>query len=346
MWKALAIAVLGIAVLAGSGAAALHRYDDSRSDMISEGVTIAGIDVGGLRLPEARALLEEQLARRIDRPIALTYGKRRFVVEPGLVDVSTDPEPALRAALESSRDGNFFTRSWRDLVGDGEAASLPVPIEYSQQAVARVVAGVKRAVDQPVREAKSSASFDGVSITPSSVGVAVRPRALRQTIAARLSRPDAPRRIAVPIARLKPKVTTKELQEKYRTFLAISRGRRELRLFVNQRLAKTYRVGIGAAGFATPAGIYRIQSKAADPAWYVPNKPWAGELAGQVIPAGDPRNPIEARWLGFYDGAGIHGTSDLASIGTAASHGCIRMIPREVIELSDRVPLHTPLYIA
>jgi lipoprotein-anchoring transpeptidase ErfK/SrfK len=346
MWKAFAIAVLGVAVLAGSGAAALHRYDASRSDRIAEGMTIAGIDVGGLSLPEARALLERQLERRIERPIALTYKKRRFVVEPGLVDVSADPEPALRAALEKSRDGNFLTRSWRDLVGDGEAASLPVPIEYSREAVARVVAGVRRAVDRPVREAKSSVSFAGVSITPSSEGVAVRSRVLRRTIAARLSSPDAPRRIAVPVARLKPKVTTKELQEKYRTFIAISRSSRELRLFVNQRLVKTYRVGIGAAGFATPAGIYQIQSKAADPAWYVPNKPWAGELAGQVIPAGDPRNPIKARWLGFYDGAGIHGTADLASIGTAASHGCIRMIPGEVIELSDRVPLHTPLYIA
>jgi lipoprotein-anchoring transpeptidase ErfK/SrfK len=346
MWKALAIAVLGIAVLAGAGAAALQRYDGSRSDLIAEGITVAGIDVGGLTLREARALVERRLASRIERPLALTHGARRFVVEPGLVDVSFDPEPALRAALAKSREGNFLTRSWRDLVGDGESMSLPVPVEYSREAVARVVAGVKRVVDRPVREAKSSVSLDGVSITPSSVGVAVRPRALRQTIAARLSRPEAPRRIAVPVERVKPKVTTEELEKKYRFFIAISRAGRELRLFVNQRLVKTYRVGIGAAGFATPAGTYRIESEAADPAWYVPNKPWAGELAGKVIPSGDPRNPIKARWLGFHDGAGIHGTSDLASIGTAASHGCIRMIPSEVIELSDRVPLHTPLYIA
>jgi lipoprotein-anchoring transpeptidase ErfK/SrfK len=346
MWKALVIAVLGIAVLAGAGAAALQRYDASRSELIAEGITVAGIDVGGLSLPEARAQLQRELASRIERPLALTYGERRFMVEPGLVNVSFDPEPALQAALARSQEGNFLTRSWRDLVGDGESLSLPVPVEYSREAVARVVAGVKRAVDQPVREAKSSVSFEGVSITSSSVGVAVHPRALRQTIAVRLSRPDAPRRIAVPVKRVKPKVTTEELEKKYQTFIAISRSRRELRLFVSRQLVKTYRVGIGAAGFATPAGSYRIESEAADPAWYVPNKPWAGELAGKVIPSGDPRNPIKARWLGFYDGAGIHGTSDLASIGTAASHGCIRMIPSEVIELSDRVPLHTPLYIA
>ena len=50
--------------------------------------------------------------------------------------------------------------------------------------------------------------------------------------------------------------------------------------------------------------------------------------------------------MGFWDGAGIHGTGETASIGTAASHGCIRMTVHDVIDLYDRVPLHTPLSIA
>ena len=58
---------------------------------------------------------------------------------------------------------------------------------------------------------------------------------------------------------------------------------------------------------------------AANPAWYVPNSDWAGDLAGKVIAGNDPDNPIKARWMGFYDGAGIHGTADAASIGGAAS---------------------------
>ena len=49
--------------------------------------------------------------------------------------------------------------------------------------------------------------------------------------------------------------------------------------------------------------------------------------------------------MGFFDGAGIHGTSDVASLGTAASHGCLRMSVPEVIELYDKVPLGTPIYI-
>ena len=43
-----------------------------------------------------------------------------------------------------------------------------------------------------------------------------------------------------------------------------------------------------------------------------------------MIPPG-PDDPIKARWMGFYNGAGIHGTDEVASLGTAASHGCVRM---------------------
>jgi lipoprotein-anchoring transpeptidase ErfK/SrfK len=49
--------------------------------------------------------------------------------------------------------------------------------------------------------------------------------------------------------------------------------------------------------------------------------------------------------MGFHDGEGIHGTDDIASLGSAASHGCIRMSVPDVKELFRRVPLHTPVFI-
>jgi lipoprotein-anchoring transpeptidase ErfK/SrfK len=115
---------------------------------------------------------------------------------------------------------------------------------------------------------------------------------------------------------------------------------------VKEKLVKTYRVAIGRIGFETPAGLYEIRTKAVNPAWFVPKEAWAGSLAGKIIPPGDPENPLKARWMGFWDGAGIHGTAESSSIGSAASHGCIRMNVPDVIQLYDRVPLHTPLYIS
>ncbi len=66
---------------------------------------------------------------------------------------------------------------------------------------------------------------------------------------------------------------------------------------------------------------------------------------GQVVPGGAPDNPLKARWLGVFDGAGIHGTDQVGSLGTAASHGCVRMSIPDVVELYPQVPVQAPMYI-
>jgi lipoprotein-anchoring transpeptidase ErfK/SrfK len=70
-------------------------------------------------------------------------------------------------------------------------------------------------------------------------------------------------------------------------------------------------------------------------------------LAGKVIPGGAPDNPIKSRWLGIWDGAGIHGVdpSEYSSLGHAASHGCVRMRIDDVEALYPQVPVGAPIYI-
>jgi lipoprotein-anchoring transpeptidase ErfK/SrfK len=166
----------------------------------------------------------------------------------------------------------------------------------------------------------------------------------------RIAIDDGPRRGGNPAARLLEEVpargpTTAALERRYRYYIAVSRGERRLRLFEQLKLAKTYVIAVGRIGLETPAGLYRIDDKQVNPSWHVPRSSWAGALAGRVIPPG-PDDPLKARWMGFYDGAGIHGTDDLSSLGTAASHGCIRMSIPDVIELYNTVPLHTPVFIS
>jgi len=143
-----------------------------------------------------------------------------------------------------------------------------------------------------------------------------------------------------------PKVTTADLKRKYDTVIVVNRSQFRLRLFKELKPAQTYGIAVGQVGLETPAGQYTIANKAINPAWHVPNSPWAGKLAGKVIPGDDPTNPIKARWMGIYDGVGIHGTSDDASIGHNASHGCIRMHIPDVEKLYDEVPVGSAVYIA
>ncbi len=139
-------------------------------------------------------------------------------------------------------------------------------------------------------------------------------------------------------------MTTGDLASKYPTYLVVDRSNFQLRLYKNLKLDKTYTVAIGAQGFDTPTGLYAIQDKEENPVWHVPDSAWAGSLAGKDIPPG-PENPLKARWMGIYNGAGIHGTTDTGSLGSAASHGCVRMAIPDVIDLYGRVDVGTPIYI-
>jgi lipoprotein-anchoring transpeptidase ErfK/SrfK len=49
--------------------------------------------------------------------------------------------------------------------------------------------------------------------------------------------------------------------------------------------------------------------------------------------------------LEMYDGYYFHGTENEASVGSAASHGCIRMLKDDVLWMYDNVPVGTPVYI-
>jgi lipoprotein-anchoring transpeptidase ErfK/SrfK len=135
------------------------------------------------------------------------------------------------------------------------------------------------------------------------------------------------------------------VSKKYPVVIDVNRGAFQLTLYKKLKKVKTYPIAVGQAGLETPEGLYKIANKAENPAWHVPNSAWAGSLAGTVIPGGAPDNPIKARWLGVYDGVGVHGTTDRGSIGSNASHGCIRMYIEDVEELYDEVPIGSPIYI-
>jgi len=344
--KRLFVVVLGVVLLAlVGGAAAIYAVDRSHDDRLARGITIDGIDVGGLRLAEARAKLTRRLLPRYERALVFTRGDRKFVLRPQKVGLRVDVESALQTALAQSRRGNLLNRVYRIARGEPLDLSLTVGTRYSPAQVAEFVGRMKRAVAEKPKPAEFVASLVHPKILPSANGVALRADVLASEVRARLRDPSAQRRLRLPVRAVVPHPSTAELAHQYSTFLAVSRGERRLRLFKGLKLVKTYVIAVGQQGLETPAGVYEINDKQIDPSWHVPKSPWAGALAGRIIPPG-PDDPLKARWMGFYNGAGIHGTDAVYSLGTAASHGCIRMAIPDVIELYPRVPLHTPIYIA
>ena len=109
----------------------------------------------------------------------------------------------------------------------------------------------------------------------------------------------------------------------------------KLYLYVGGKVLKTYPVAVGQPAYPTPTGDYVVTEKVENPTWTPPNSPWAAGL--EPIPAG-PYNPLGTRWIGTSAPlVGIHGTPDDWSIGSAASHGCIRMHISDVEDLFPHV---------
>jgi lipoprotein-anchoring transpeptidase ErfK/SrfK len=175
-------------------------------------------------------------------------------------------------------------------------------------------------------------------------GREVKADALRQDVETALSLPSGDREVPVSVVSTLPKITTRDLSKKYVTVVAINRGTHTLTLLKHLHTVKSYTIAVGMQGLETPAGKYPVVDKQINPTWHVPNSDWAGKLAGRSIPPG-PDNPIKSRWIGITGGAGIHGTVDTASLGSNASHGCIRMAIPDVVDLFDRVPYGSTIFI-
>jgi L,D-transpeptidase catalytic domain/Putative peptidoglycan binding domain len=345
-WLAAGILLTLCVVALAGGAVYLYLWDRGRSDRIADGVRIAGFDVGGMRAPQARALLEKRVAVPLRRPVRLVYGIRAFTVRPRSAGLDVDVDRMVDAAVQISRSGGLVHRLWRDLRDKRVEASIPLRAGVSRTHVAAIVRGVARTIDYPAVDARLEPKplATGLLIYPSKLGLAVKRPLLEQRLTVALLRYRGLRAVAVPTRAVHPHVWRSTLERDYATYLLVSRETFTLRLYKNLKLVKSYGIAVGRAGLETPAGEYTIDDKQVNPSWHVPNSAWAGDLAGKVIPPG-PDDPIKARWMGFYNGAGIHGTTEDWSIGSAASHGCIRMHIPDVEDLYDRVPLHTPIYV-
>lgn len=344
MGRKLYIALTLAVVLLLGAAVAAYAWDSSRADEIAEGIKIGGVEVGGMTAAEAERLVSDELVEPLDRDLVVVHDGVKYKLSAQRLAVRADVDGMVRQALDESREGGLPDRVWRYVTGGEVSHSIEPEVIYDNGEVSALVDRIAEAINRDPVNASVEPSGTSIDPVPARKGRALREGDLRAQLTSAVQSPDD-RRVKASVESIEPEVTTKELAAQYPIYLTVSRSGFQLKLWRNLKLAKTYTVAIGAVGYDTPAGLYSIQNKAVDPAWSVPDREWAGKLAGTTVPGGVPENPLKERWLGIYDGAGIHGTDDTGSLGSAASHGCVRMAVPDVIELYDQVPVGTPIYI-
>ena len=294
------------------------------------GALIAGVAVDGLGPNQAKAAVREVLHERYERRLKIgPQGRARVVLTS-------------RFGLRINYAG-MIARG-QDRARDGEPVDVPLDLGVSGRLTSATLSELARSYYRAPRNASVRFGITSVVRRRGRNGRALDTAGLRSRVLDELRNPTERRLVRAPLRTVKPSVSLGELRSVYANFISVDRRSFTVRVFRRLRVVKSYRVAVGAGGYATPAGLHRIIGKRINPTWYVPDRAWAGDQRGKVVPPG-PNNPLKARFLAIGGGVGFHGTGDLASLGSRASHGCIRMRIPDVKDLYRRVPVGTPVLI-
>ena len=334
-------------LLIAACAAVLGFSANAADDRIPKGVTIAGIDVGGRNAAEARRLLRVRIGLPAQRSVVVMVNGRKHELTAREAGAKVTFGPAIQRALASGDDGNFISRGWRSLTGSKVQDDERVSVTVNKSRVAAFVDGIARSSERAPVDARLNIALDSVTVTDSQDGTRLAdPAKLQRQLIRAFRHPRGERDVRAGLVTVRAAKTTDQVWEETPTVVTVSKTSTTVRVFVKGEQTVSYHVAVGSSQYPTPEGLYTVQSMQVDPPWNVPNSDWAGDLAGQTIPGGSPDNPLVARWIGFNGSVGFHGTNDIGSLGSAASHGCVRMDPVDVIDLYERVAVGTPVLVS
>jgi lipoprotein-anchoring transpeptidase ErfK/SrfK len=338
--------LLALLLVVGAGFGVLAQTDQAAADRVPRGVVIGGVPVGHLTADEAIARLEQQIAAPARRSVSVRVEGRTYRLSAKRAGMTIDLRSVVQRAVDSGREGNFVARGWRELTKSEVNERETVKIAVDRKAIDKFVAGIAGKVARPAVDAQLTLTVDSVSVSESKTGRRLAGRAsLVKRIERAFTRAGASRRLTAHTATVQPKQTAEAVWAAHPTVVTVSHDARRVTVFDHGRPAVRYHVAVGDPKYPTPYGQFSVQTMQKNPPWNVPQSEWAGDLAGQTIPGSDPRNPLVARWIGFNGSVGFHGTKDLASLGRAASHGCVRMDPKDVKDLYTRVQVGTPVLV-
>ena len=340
------VIVLAVVLLALiGGAVGVYAYDSAHKDQIADGITVGGVNVGGLDREQAARRIQRKLVAPLNRPLTVQLGSDEYTISAERLKVRANVDAMVDEAIDASQSWGIPGRFFREVTGGSVDEQVQPQVSYSRLAVHRFVKHVASKVDREPQDASVAPTGTSLNVVPAENGRTLKQANLAHRIEAALDKGGRNRLLKARVVIAKPEVTTKEVAAKYPVYLTVDQASFTVRLWRHLKLVKSYTIAVGQPAYPTPYGLFSITDKAVDPVWSVPNSPWAGELAGTTIAGGSAENPLRARWMGVTSGVGFHGTDQTYSLGTAASHGCMRMSVPDIEELYDQVPVGTPVYI-
>jgi lipoprotein-anchoring transpeptidase ErfK/SrfK len=326
--RAVTLVAFAATILIGVEAAARAQQAVGQPDapaddgLVAAGVTVSGVEVGGMDAEEAQRAVN----RFALRPVSVTYEREAWSYAPTTLGARAHVAAAVDEALRAPAD-----------------ASLELAVSVNEKRLERWTRSFARRFDVKPENAEIVLRGLRPVTTRAHAGRKLSRWSTRTALLTALETND---RLPVPLSAriVKPRVMGSEVG----LAIVIKRASNTLVLYrpggsKGMKVKRRFGIATGQAAYPTPLGNYEIVTMQRDPWWRPPDSDWAE--GAEPIPPG-PGNPLGTRWMGLSAPAiGIHGTPDAASIGYSASHGCIRMLVPEAEWLFERVEVGTPVYI-
>ncbi|MCE5204419.1 MAG: L,D-transpeptidase/peptidoglycan binding protein [Coriobacteriales bacterium] len=341
------ISSLGLRLLAGLGALVLFALtalsvtvvtdDYVHREALPAGASVNGTDLSGLPRAEAYELIEERVAEPLTSPVSVRFGDKSFELDVSGV-LTVDLDEMLEEAFAPKQASSLPERVRARATGSRPGSAVDPVTTVDTEALRDWIEGVAAQVDTPSVDATLAVEGRELVVTPARRGIRVDVPATAEALTKALT--QGTKQVELVVNYTEPKVTEDTIGKA----ILVRRSDRLLLLYNNGEVEKRYSVAVGTPGYPTPRGWWKIVQKRYMPTWSNPGSAWAKDMPKTIGPG--PGNPLGTRALNLNaPGIRIHGTSSDWSIGTAASHGCMRMHMWDIEDLYDRVGVGTPVIV-
>jgi lipoprotein-anchoring transpeptidase ErfK/SrfK len=337
---AVALVVVSALVAVGAGAAlAASRFDTTSATHILPGIRVAGVDVGGMTRDEAVRAVERRTDVTLDGELTVRAGGNAWHVTPAALGTRAGVRTAVRRAFAVAEGMPLLSRIYHRVADEPVRESIGLSYSYDDEKVAAFVEQAYDEVAVPPVDAGIQLVDGELVMRHAHSGEALRKQSAIERVREALEQQVT--RVRVPVRTVQPEVTDDSLGKT----IVIDISENRLYLYDGFQPVREYPVATAAEGYVTPQGSWSIVSKVENPSWTNPDPDGWGAGMPAYIPPG-PSNPLGTRALYLNaPGIRIHGTTNVDSIGTYASHGCVRMLMSDVEELYPLVPVGTPVLV-
>lgn len=330
-WVVALLAAFSLFLAGGAFAGATVSYADSLQGRLLPGTTVAGLDVGSKTHAEALKIVRSGLADELDRTMVVRWRGQRWKAKARALGARNNAKAIITRVAQSQ--AGLTWQDWAKLRWFGERADTAanVKVKYRRAAVERFVRSIAEDVRAEPVDAALEVVGDDVAITPSAVGYAAREAKAVDALMKRLRGKNKP-------VRLRVKTLDPDVEETaFDQVLLLDQSEHRLTLHLDGEKTHSWIVATGTGDYPTPLGQYSVVLKRYMPTWVNPDPDGWGRDMPESIPPGK-NNPLGVRALNWNASAiRFHGTQAIDSLGTDASHGCVRMSNADVIQLYDLV---------